>query len=167
MRKPLQVVVILALAAAVTVAVIKLVGRKQREEAFAEVIAYGADLERAAEPARAALVYEQGLNEDFDDAQKTQLRFRRARALIDGNDLNTAFGLLNQLMEADVARLGLDLGPMLLQLGRRARENGNDALAKLAFRLGQTASPQRYEEFGRELESFIRTPTTPTPQDSK
>jgi hypothetical protein len=34
-------------------------------------------------------------------------------------------------------------------------------MAKLAFRLGQASFPQRYEEFGRELEAFIR----PVPQD--
>lgn len=161
MRRVLQVVVVLGLAAAAWYAVTALSEREERTQTFQSAIAQGADLERAEEPARAAIVYEQALEFDPTDEQIVELKFRRARALIQANDLNTALGLIQDLLSSETAGPAIDLGPLLMQLGRRAKDRGDTSMAKLAFRLGQSSSPQRYDEFGRELEAFIR----PVPQD--
>lgn len=156
MRRSLQVIAVLGLAAAAWYVVAKVSERGERIESYQSAIAYGADLERAEEPARAAIVYEQALELDLTGEQAAELTFRRARALIQGNDLNTALGLVQDLLSQDPPTHSIDLGPLLMQLGRRAKERGDIPLAKLAFRLGQSSSPQRYAEFGRELEAFIR-----------
>lgn len=167
MRRVLQVVVVLGLAVAAWFVVTTVAERGERAESYQSAIAYGADLERAAEPARAALVYEQALDLELTDEQVAELKFRRARSLIEANDLNTALGLIQDLLGQEPLTHSIDLGPLLMQLGRRAKERGDPALAKLAFRLGQSSSPQRYEEFGRELEAFIRPAPPGAPGNSK
>lgn len=167
MRRALQAVVVLGLAVAAWFVVTKVAERGERIESYQSAIAYGADLERAAEPARAALVYEQALELDLTDEQVAELKFRRARSLIEANDLNTALGLIQDLLGQEPVAHSIDLGPLLMQLGRRAKERGDTTMAKLAFRLGQSSSPQRYAEFGRELEAFIRPVTPDSPGASK
>ncbi|MCC7169352.1 MAG: hypothetical protein IT459_02790 [Planctomycetes bacterium] len=162
MRRVLQVVAVLGLAVAAWYVATTVAERGERAESYQSAIAYGSDLERAAEPARAALVYEQALDLELTDEQVVELKFRRARSLIEANDLNTALGLVQDLLGQEPVAHSIDLGPLLMQLGRRAKERGDATLAKVAFRLGQASSPQRYAEFGRELEAFIR----PLPPDS-
>lgn len=129
-------------------------GRQERSDRLREGIATAAALEAAHDYSAASAAYEQILSDPLADADRASLRYRLAAVQIQSNDLNRALGTLRALVEDDVARFQIDLGPLYLDLGRRFEESGRADLARIAYREGGGVAPARYEDFSRRLESL-------------
>ncbi len=134
----------------------------ERADRYADVLARGNQMEAEQREGEAAIIYAAALDDpQLGQDHRAELRYRLARAQIAGNDLNGALGTLQELIEDDVKRLNLDLGPLFLDLGDRFAKAGNTALAKNSFMMGRGVSPLRFEEFSRRLERLLPPASAP------
>lgn len=138
----------------------------ERNALFVETTRYGTRLEEEGRHAEAVMAYEQGLDLELTDAQRAEVRYRLANSRIEAGDLNGAYGVLRDLTTEDVARYRIDVGPLYLLLGDRARQAGLRDLARLAYQEGRGVSPARYEEFAIRLDAMI-TPLDDAPDDGE
>ena len=148
--------VIIAVLVAVLGGALFLVTKKEdeRRALYFETIEYGSKMEENRRFSEAVLTYQSALELDLADSERAEVRFRLARALIEGNDLNGALGVLRDMASEDVLRFEIDIGPLYMKLGTRAKQNGQEALARIAYREGGGVSPDRYEDFARRLEDL-------------
>jgi predicted negative regulator of RcsB-dependent stress response len=125
-----------------------------RRQTFAEAIDHGQRMAENLRFGEAVMAYEAALDLPLEADERAEVRYRLARCKIEGNDLNGALGVLQELTEEDVARFQIDVGPLYLMLGERAQRSGMMQLARIAYREGGGVSPPRYEEFARRLEQL-------------
>ncbi len=135
-----------------------LVVRQQQESGrrsdVLEVFDHGDHLERNQRWSEAIEVYRSALTQPLDEKERADMRYRLARVRIEGNDLNGALGVLQDLTTEDVARFQIDIGPLYFRLAERARLAGNVQLAMIANRQGTAVSPARVEQFMGQREEI-------------
>ena len=127
-----------------------------RQDRFEEAVDYGSQMELNLRFAEAALGYESALDLDLTDRERSEIRYRLARAKIGGNDLAGALGVLQELSSEDVVRFNLDVGPLYIELGEKAMRADMIPLAKIAWQEGRGVSPSRRDDFSRRLDSMIK-----------
>lgn len=124
----------------------------------------GTRLESEGAFGQAIQVYRQALDEEselvLEAAERAELRYRLANALILGNNLNGGLGMLQEMIQEDVSEHRIDLTPLCMELGDRAMDAGDRRLAQIAYRLGESLSvtASRLTDFREKLEPFIRAP---------
>lgn len=151
-----------------------LVIRQQQEAArsdqVAETLEHGDHLEQNQRWSEAIQVYLAALDLQLQEDERADLRYRLARSQIEGNDLNGALGVLQELTTESVARFQMDIGPLYFQLAERARASGNLQLAMIANRQGTAVSPARVEQFmgqREDLANQFRNDAEPPPPDDE
>ncbi|MFG0316279.1 MAG: hypothetical protein ACF8XB_03320 [Planctomycetota bacterium JB042] len=134
--------------------VVRQQAESSRRSELLEVFDHGDHLERNQRWSEAIEVYRSALALPLDGKERADLRYRLARVRIEGNDLNGALGVLQDLTIEDVARFQIDIGPLYFRLAERARLAGNVQLAMIANRQGTAVSPARVEQFMGQREEI-------------
>lgn len=138
-----------------------LASEKGRADRINAALTRASELEDEQRFGEAIMVYDAALEQAITPNELANLRYRLARCLILGNNLNRALEVLQDLTDEDVANLRIDITPLYMTLGDRFWEQGNRSLSKVAYRMGDgiAITAPRKTDFAERLQRFI----TPVP----